>query len=201
LSAVLATTPWAFAILQWAGVLYLAWIGIEKIRDAGAPPVVNADDRSRGRFVRAILINSTNPKSFVFLGAFFPRFVVLDDPLLPQYGVLARSRPYRLIQQSCWVMRQWQLESVFFFKVRYTCGARNSCLACYSLRLQSVWLFLINLGSKHLTPSCVIRECNQLAGFESHPTLRNASRNPDTRHHQNTWVESDFKKVRVAEGG
>ena len=31
LSAVLATTPWAFAILQWAGVLYLAWIGIEKI--------------------------------------------------------------------------------------------------------------------------------------------------------------------------
>ena len=89
LSAVLATTPWAFAILQWAGVLYLAWIGIEKIRDARAPPVVNADDGSRGRFVRAILINSTNPKSFVFLGAFFPRFVVLDDPLLPQYGVLA----------------------------------------------------------------------------------------------------------------
>lgn len=89
LSAVLAATPWAFVTLQWVGVLYLAWIGIEKIRDAGAPPAVDSEGSRRGRFMRAVLINGTNPKSFVFLGAFFPRFVVVEDPLLPQYGVLA----------------------------------------------------------------------------------------------------------------
>lgn len=89
LSAILATSPLAFSILQWVGVLYLAWIGIDKLSHADRAFYVEPDRGGRSRFVQAVLINSTNPKSFVFLGAFFPLFVRPEDPLLPQYAVLA----------------------------------------------------------------------------------------------------------------
>lgn len=89
LSALLATTPWAFSLLQWIGVAYLAWIGLEKLRMRPTGFASASIGEGRDQFVRALLINSTNPKSFVFLGVFFPRFVMIDQPLLPQYGVLA----------------------------------------------------------------------------------------------------------------
>lgn len=131
LSAVLAATPWAFSLLQWVGVAYLAWIGIEKLRSVPTELAITSIGKGRALFLRALVINSTNPKSFVFLGVFFPRFVVLDQPVLPQYAVLAltsvvidsavmfgyaalASRVRRLLQSPARLRRTQQLFGVLF---------------------------------------------------------------------------------------
>ena len=90
LGAIFATSPTAFLVLQWAGVLYLVWIGASKLI---WPKIQLASESvpvpKSALFNRAILINVTNPKAFVFLAAFFPQFIDHSTELLPQYIILA----------------------------------------------------------------------------------------------------------------
>jgi homoserine/homoserine lactone efflux protein len=77
-------------VLQWAGVLYLVWIGASKLI---WPKTQLASESLQipksALFNRAIVINVTNPKAFVFLAAFFPQFIDQNADLLPQYTILA----------------------------------------------------------------------------------------------------------------
>jgi homoserine/homoserine lactone efflux protein len=90
LGAIFATSPTAFLVLQWAGVLYLVWIGASKLiwpKTQLASKSVSVPKSAL--FNRAILINVTNPKAFVFLAAFFPQFIDQSADLLRQYIILA----------------------------------------------------------------------------------------------------------------
>jgi len=80
----------AFEVLKWAGAAYLVWLGIQQWRAAGALDLNTlAQTQSRGRlFKRAVFVNLTNPKSFVFLAALFPQFINPDQPQVMQYLVL-----------------------------------------------------------------------------------------------------------------
>jgi len=92
LGAIFATSPRAFFVLQWAGVLYLVWIGASKLiwpKTQLASETVQIPRSAL--FNRAILINVTNPKAFVFLAAFFPQFIDQSAELLPQYVILAAT--------------------------------------------------------------------------------------------------------------
>ena len=63
-----------FNVLQWAGALYLAYLGVQMIRakSEDAPLL----DMSSGRFFRqTFFITLLNPKAIVFYMAFFPLFV------------------------------------------------------------------------------------------------------------------------------
>jgi homoserine/homoserine lactone efflux protein len=90
LGAIFATSRTAFFVLQWAGVLYLVWIGASKLI---WPKTQLASESLQipksALFNRAIVINVTNPKAFVFLAAFFPQFIDQNADLLPQYTILA----------------------------------------------------------------------------------------------------------------
>ena len=79
-SAVLATYPTAFHIAQWAGAVYLTWLGIKMLlaKEGGAPIL---KIRPRHYFGQAMVITLLNPKAIVFYMAFFPLFV---DPALHQ---------------------------------------------------------------------------------------------------------------------
>jgi threonine/homoserine/homoserine lactone efflux protein len=83
LTTVLAlAAPW-FEGLRWAGVLYLAWLGLGHWRDAlknagESPPP--ADSIHRGVFWHGLVVAVTNPKTILFYVAFFPQFL---DPALP----------------------------------------------------------------------------------------------------------------------
>ncbi len=72
LGAIFAISTIAFFLLQWAGVLYLVWIGASKLM---LPKTQLASESVQipksALFNRAIVINVTNPKEFVFLAAFF----------------------------------------------------------------------------------------------------------------------------------
>lgn len=88
-AAVLTANRAVFGLVQFAGALYLAALGLRMIlARPGAAPILNMEPR---RFFRqAMLITLLNPKAIVFYMAFFPLFV---DPARHQglftFGVMA----------------------------------------------------------------------------------------------------------------
>lgn len=79
-SAVMAAYPTAFHIVQWAGAVYLAFLGIKMLMaKPGDAPILQI--KPRHYFRQALLITLLNPKAIVFYMAFFPLFV---DPALHQ---------------------------------------------------------------------------------------------------------------------
>src|SRR4051812_39030333 len=87
-AALLSAYPAAFHIVQWAGAVYLAWLGLKMLlAKPGAAPILNIQPRHY--FRQAGLITLLNPKAIVFYMAFFPLFV---DPAhhqgLVTFGVM-----------------------------------------------------------------------------------------------------------------
>jgi threonine/homoserine/homoserine lactone efflux protein len=90
-AALLTANPAVFGLVQYAGAIYLAWLGVLMMRaKPGDAPVLRMEPR---RFFRqAMLITLLNPKAIVFYMAFFPLFV---DPARHQgiltFGVMAAT--------------------------------------------------------------------------------------------------------------
>lgn len=90
-AAILTANPALFGFVQYAGALYLAWLGTRMIlAKPGDAPVL--DMKPRRFFRQAMLITLLNPKAIVFYMAFFPLFV---DPArhrgLHTFGVMAAT--------------------------------------------------------------------------------------------------------------
>ncbi|MEF9997422.1 MAG: LysE family transporter [Burkholderiaceae bacterium] len=95
LGALIAASSLAFAVVKWAGVAYLVWLGVQQWR-APATPMVAADEAAPQRSRRALVargwaINSLNPKGTIFLLAVVPQFLDLTHPLATQYVVIAAT--------------------------------------------------------------------------------------------------------------
>lgn len=90
LGALLAASESAFSLVKFLGATYLVWLGLQKWRapplpvDAHAPPV-----RRHGLFLQGVLVNLTNPKAIIFIGALVPQFVDPAQPQVPQYLLIA----------------------------------------------------------------------------------------------------------------
>ena len=90
-SALLAASATAFAVLKWAGAAYLLWIGLRLLvargtpqrwgSPSGAPPAGQApgDAGTLWRVFRGgFLTNVLNPKVAIFFLAFVPQFIAPD---------------------------------------------------------------------------------------------------------------------------
>lgn len=78
---VLATSALGFAVLKWAGVAYMAWLGLAQIRAARriAAQAVDTSPQNPRTSLRAGLITGLlNPKAILFYMAFLAQF--LDPP-------------------------------------------------------------------------------------------------------------------------
>lgn len=77
LAAILQAYPVAFQGLQWFGVAYLCWLGVQLIRSRpGGDGVGPARSQPvRMYFRRAFVVSLTNPKVILFFVAFFPLFL------------------------------------------------------------------------------------------------------------------------------
>jgi threonine/homoserine/homoserine lactone efflux protein len=74
-SALLSASPLAFSIVKWAGVVYLAVIGIKTILEP-PPDLANAEALPYPvAYRRAVVTNVLNPKVALFFLAFLPQFV------------------------------------------------------------------------------------------------------------------------------
>jgi homoserine/homoserine lactone efflux protein len=95
LGALVATSATAFLAVKWLGAGYLVYLGIRQWRAAPEPLAAVADDGAavtpRALILRAWGINAVNPKGTVFLLAVVPQFLVLSEPLLAQYLVIAAT--------------------------------------------------------------------------------------------------------------
>lgn len=90
LAALLTWFSWLFTIIKWAGVCYLLYLGVSQIRSS-FKPVSSADMPQAGNgklFLKGFLVSATNPKGFLFAGAFFPQFLDAGAPLTPQMIIL-----------------------------------------------------------------------------------------------------------------
>jgi RhtB (resistance to homoserine/threonine) family protein len=83
LSAILATSASAFAVIKLAGAAYLVYLGVSMWRQPSAPaaerPLAPAAS-DRRIFAAGLLTNILNPKVALFFLAFLPQFV---DPAAP----------------------------------------------------------------------------------------------------------------------
>lgn len=81
LSAILASSALAFAIVKYAGAAYLIWLGLTKLfgragkLDAAASPVRHRHARL---FRDGFVVNLLNPKTALFFLAFLPQFVEVE---------------------------------------------------------------------------------------------------------------------------
>ncbi len=73
-ATLLTSNPAVFSLVQYAGAIYLAYLGVRMfLAKPGDAPILNMEPR---RFFRqSMLITLLNPKAIVFYMAFFPLFV------------------------------------------------------------------------------------------------------------------------------
>lgn len=86
LGALLAASETAFALVKFIGAAYLVWLGIQRWRAPPLPAGATPDASpvlSKSLFLQGLMVNLTNPKAIVFIGALVPQFV---DPVKAQVG-------------------------------------------------------------------------------------------------------------------
>jgi threonine/homoserine/homoserine lactone efflux protein len=94
LQALFAKFAWLYLFFQVAGGLYLIYLAVMLWRHARDPlPEMNASDAARGNdgqiFVRALLLQLSNPKIMVFFGSIFLSVLPQDMPGWMEGAVLA----------------------------------------------------------------------------------------------------------------
>jgi threonine/homoserine/homoserine lactone efflux protein len=86
ISALLAASATAFAVLKVAGAVYLLWLAVDAIR-SGSTLNVRARTGGGEPFSRTLMlgagVNLTNPKVVLFFVTFLPQFVQSGDPDAP----------------------------------------------------------------------------------------------------------------------
>jgi threonine/homoserine/homoserine lactone efflux protein len=78
LSALIAASQTAFAVVKWLGVAYLGYLAVQLVREKSPPPGNDEEKLAfipRHAFRQAAVINILNPKVGIFFLAFLPQFV------------------------------------------------------------------------------------------------------------------------------
>lgn len=91
LGAVLAASTVAFTAVKWAGVAYLAWLGVQQWRAPVLAVDTAAAERALGGaprdlVLKGFLVNATNPKGILFMLAVLPQFIDPSRPVAIQYA-------------------------------------------------------------------------------------------------------------------
>jgi homoserine/homoserine lactone efflux protein len=92
LGALLLASETLFAVVKWAGVAYLVYLGIVTWRAPAKGFEEDRDDHettARGVFLRGFWVNATNPKGIIFFAAILPQFIDTARPQLAQYAIFA----------------------------------------------------------------------------------------------------------------
>lgn len=89
LQTVMALVSDAFVVIKLVGAAYLIWIGWKMLTSSGEVVVKAGKRRSGVNYViQGGLVNWTNPKTLLFLGAFLPQFIDSGRDAFPQIMIL-----------------------------------------------------------------------------------------------------------------
>lgn len=89
LSALLMTYSWLFAVVKWAGIAYLVWLGVGALAARRVAGNDRANPLHSRLFLRGAATALANPKTMIFHAAFLPLFVDPARPAAPQLLTLA----------------------------------------------------------------------------------------------------------------
>jgi threonine/homoserine/homoserine lactone efflux protein len=94
LGALLAASEFWFSVVKWAGVAYLAYLGVMLLQSKGSlDQSLQAASTGSGSpmsiFLKSFLVAVTNPKGYLFFSAFLPQFITPAAAQVPQYATLA----------------------------------------------------------------------------------------------------------------
>jgi len=93
LGAIIMASPTVFLLIKYIGIGYLLYIGqaIWRSKGSWALPLKTAAEIPSGfaLFRKSFVLGLSNPKALVFFSALFPQFIQINDPLLPQFLLLA----------------------------------------------------------------------------------------------------------------
>lgn len=92
LGLILMASDLAFTVIKYAGAAYLVYIGIAIWRSKGNWSFADKDaqpPQKRALYKQSLLLGLSNPKALVFFSALFPQFIQPNDPVLPQFLLLA----------------------------------------------------------------------------------------------------------------
>ena len=76
----------AHCAIKWAGVGYLAWMGINHLRHAKDELEQRSSNGARGpwsRYAQGFVTSASNPKAIVFFAALFPQFIDPSASAMP----------------------------------------------------------------------------------------------------------------------
>ncbi len=95
LAAIIAASGAALAVIKWAGVAYLIWLGVRMIRRANPDTASTGGARPQSTlgslWTQGFLTSAANPKAVVFFAALFPQFIDGSSPFWPQFLVLSAT--------------------------------------------------------------------------------------------------------------
>lgn len=90
LGALLAASAMLFNVFKWMAGAYLIYLGIKawksKVQQTEEPTNLTS---SKNAFKEALIVTALNPKGIVFFIAFFPLFININAPVLPQMAIMA----------------------------------------------------------------------------------------------------------------
>lgn len=82
ISAILATSALAFAVVKYVGAAYLLYLGIQILRSAGSASLLDVKGGPKTSawqaYRQGVLVDILNPKVAIFFMAFLPQFVRPD---------------------------------------------------------------------------------------------------------------------------
>jgi threonine/homoserine/homoserine lactone efflux protein len=140
LSLILAQSAFAFGVIKWAGVAYLAWIGIRTLRSPDMD-FSNPQEETIGLkriFIQGVLVNVLNPKVAVFFLAFLPQFIdpQAANPTLQTFILGMTLVTIGLISDSAYALLGGKVGSIF----------RRKPGAARTARIASGWTYLALAG-------------------------------------------------------
>ena len=93
LAALLVTFENALFYIKWAGVLYLAFIGLQTILAKRKPAKDGASKKAslKRLWLQGFITSASNPKAVIFFAALFPQFISASEPFWPQFIILSAT--------------------------------------------------------------------------------------------------------------
>ena len=95
LGALLLASGRVFTAVKWLGALYLVYLGLKMIIQAGHPVeevhTQQSPTKRNSAFWQGVALQAGNPKAILFFVALLPQFIVPQQPVLPQFALLGIS--------------------------------------------------------------------------------------------------------------
>jgi homoserine/homoserine lactone efflux protein len=91
LATILSSSQSIFTLLKWAGVLYLAYLGLRLIFSTQADVLSSKTRSLPSLYWQGFITSAANPKAVIFFAALFPQFLSTERALFPQFLILSAT--------------------------------------------------------------------------------------------------------------